>query len=255
MSDRPPLSRSVARLCDILDRVAHAPRPASARALIADLAIPRSTAYDLFRVLAAEGFLERDESGGLLLGGSMRRLAFAYLGIGFLAEQVEPVLAELQEMTGETAQISVLDGGQVLVVHAVSGPRAMRVNTDIGIRVPVNWTAAGRVLLGGLSDKQLDYFLTANVRPSPTGRAEANIQRLKAEIRQAQADGYAVELNQASDHAGSIAAPVPTGRCGRAAVCLEVPEARLDDNRARLIDAVKRAAQKLAGRSLGDGQG
>jgi DNA-binding IclR family transcriptional regulator len=251
MSDRPPLSRSIARLCDILDQVAHAGKPASARTLIADLGIPRSTAYDLFRMLAAEGFLERDDAGALQLGKAVRRLAFAYLGIGPLAAQVEPVLAELQEVTGETAQLSVLDGGQVLVVHAVSGPRAMRVNTDVGLRVPVNWTAAGRVLLASLPDKQLDYFLTANIRPSPTGRAEARIQRLKAEIRQAQIDGYALELSQASEHAGSIAAPVSDGQGCRAAVCLEVPEARLEGNRTPLIEAVKRAAQKLAGRGSG----
>jgi IclR family transcriptional regulator, KDG regulon repressor len=246
MSERPPLGRSVARLCDILDRVAHAERPVAARTLIAELAIPRSTAYDLFRTLAAEGFLNRGEAGSLMLGPSARRLAFAYLGLGLLADTVEPVLAELQEATGETAEISVLDRGQVLVVHAVSGPRAMRVNTDVGTRLPVNWTAAGRVLLAGLPEKQLDYFLTANVRPSPTGRAEANVQRLKAEIRQAELDGYALEMNQASDHAGSIAAPVLAGRRGRAALCLEVPEARLESNRAQLIEAVRVAAEKLA---------
>jgi IclR family transcriptional regulator, KDG regulon repressor len=246
MSARPPLGRTVARLCDILDRVARAERPVPARTLIADLAIPRSTAYDLFRALTAEGFLHRGEAGTLMPGASVRRLAFAYLGLGPLAHSLEPVLTELQEATGETAQISVLDRGQVLVVHAVSGPRAMRVNTDIGTRLPVNWTAAGRALLTGLPEKQLDYFLTANVRPSPTGRAETSVQRLKAEIRQAALDGYAVELNQASDDAGSIAAPVLAGRSGRAALCLEVPEARLAGNRAQLIDAVIGAARRLA---------
>jgi DNA-binding IclR family transcriptional regulator len=246
MSARPPLGRSVARLCDILDRVARAEGPVAARTLIADLAIPRSTAYDLFRALTAEEFLYRGEAGTLMPGPAVRRLAFAYLGLGPLAEHLDAVLTALQEATGETAQISVLDRGQVLVAHAVTAPRAMRVSTAVGTRRPVNWTAAGRALLAGLPDKQLDYFLTANVRPSPTGRAEVSLPRLKAEIRQAEGDGYAVELNQASEHAGSIAAPVFAGRRGRAALCLEVPEARLELNREHLIDAVTQAARKLA---------
>jgi hypothetical protein len=104
------------------------------------------------------------------LGAAWWRLACSYVGILLVASMIDPVLQEVRMRTVESAHVAVLDRNQVLVLRGAAGYRAMRVQTEVGIRRPFNWNAAGLVLLVNMMSRQLDYFITANARCSPTGR-------------------------------------------------------------------------------------
>jgi len=76
------------------------------------------------------------------------------------------------------------------------------------------------------------------------------VERLVQQIRKFRRQGYAVEINEANDHAGCVAAPVidATGRCV-AAISVVAPEQRLDRvSRDKLIEAVRNAAEGLSHR-------
>jgi DNA-binding IclR family transcriptional regulator len=119
--------------------------------------------------------------------------------------------------------------------------------------VPVNWAAAGRLLVSDFDDGRLRKFLAQTVRPSPTGRANTDVELLIGEIRRYRKQGYATEFNEANEHAGCVAAPVvdASGRC-IAAVSIVAPEQRLaKGNREMLVAAVRDAAEKLSRRMGG----
>jgi DNA-binding IclR family transcriptional regulator len=112
----------------------------------------------------------------------------------------------------------------------------------------VNWAAAGRLLVSDLDDDALRRLLTATVTPSPTGKAETDVDRLVAQIRAAQAAGHAVEIGETNEHAGCVAAPV-LDAAGHviAALSLAAPEQRLNSpDRKSLVSAVRRAATDLS---------
>jgi DNA-binding IclR family transcriptional regulator len=76
------------------------------------------------------------------------------------------------------------------------------------------------------------------------------IDRLIQQIRKFRRQGYAVEINEANDHAGCVAAPVidASGHC-IAAISVVVPEQRLGKaTREKLIEAVRAAADGLSHR-------
>ena len=247
MKPRDEVSQSVGRLCNTLDYLAAAGGRASLRTLIDDLSLARTTAYDLLKLLIADGYAERDDKGRVGLGPAWWRLACTHLGLAPLVDLIDPVLQELQARTHECAQLSVLERGQVLVLRVVGGSRAMRVQTEAGTRQPFNWSAAGLVLLADMPPRQLGYFLTANARASPTGRAELRVRPLTTAIHAAREAGFAVEIGQAAEHAGSVAAPI-LGRDGEClgALCLEAPEARLEADRGDLVRAVREGAARLS---------
>jgi DNA-binding IclR family transcriptional regulator len=126
----------------------------------------------------------------------------------------------------------------------------LRIISNVGSRVPINWAAAGRLLVSDLDDKALTRLLAATVRQSPSGKATMDIKKIVAQVRRYRRQGYATELNEANEHAGCIAAPIidAAGHC-IAALSVVVPEQRLArPNREHLIVSVIKAAEKLSRR-------
>ena len=58
-----------------------------------------------------------------------------------------PVLAHLREETGESAQVGMLDGHEVVYVDRLESSHSLRLFTETGRRVPVHCTSSGKVLL------------------------------------------------------------------------------------------------------------
>jgi DNA-binding IclR family transcriptional regulator len=114
--------------------------------------------------------------------------------------------------------------------------------------VPVNWAAAGRLLVSDLDDAALGALLSRTMRQSPTGQAKMDVPQVITEIRQSRERGHAFELNEANEHAGCVAAPVidALGRCV-AALSVVAPEHRLQKGkRDELVQAVVAAAHDLS---------
>jgi len=248
-------SRSVRRALDIFELILRKGEPASVSEIVTELAIPKSTAYELARALQDGGYLERSgKSGGLFLGRKLFELGMAYRSHMDLLRDGSQIVEELCHQVRETVQLSVLENELMLVLVKEEGSQPIRIISRIGSRVPVNWAAAGRLLVSDLDDAALRGLLQRTVRPSPTGQAETNIGKLIAQIRRFRRQGYGIEINEANAHAGCVAAPVidAAGRCV-AAISVVAPEQRLGrPDRERLIEVVRAAADRLS-RRLGHG--
>ena len=244
-------SRSLHRALDILEDLLKRGEPATVTQLIGDLGIPKSTAYEIVRTLTEGGFLSAPgRGGGLFLGRRLYDLGMAYRAKDDLLREGARIVEGLRDETGETVQLSVLEDDMLLVLLKQEGIRPLRIISNAGSRVPVNWTAAGRLLVSDMDDAALTRLLKATVRQSPTGQAETDIARIIAQIRRFRRLGHAIELNEANEHAGCVAAPV-MDRSGKVIAALSVvaPEQRLTRaGRAGLVSAVVRAAEELARR-------
>jgi DNA-binding IclR family transcriptional regulator len=115
----------------VLDAVETRRMTASELARHLGLSVP--TAHRLVGSMMAHGLLGRDADGRLRLG---HRFAVPYL------EHVAgSVLAELQQQTGETAQIWVRRGEHRLCLASVDSPAELRASVPVGTLLPL--TAGG----------------------------------------------------------------------------------------------------------------
>ena len=244
-------SRSVRRALDIFELMLQRAEPITVAQIVTELSIPKSTAYELVRTLSEGDYLAPSgKASGLFLGRKLFELGMAYRGHVDLLKDGSRIAEQLRDETGETVQLSVLDNDLMMVLLKEEGVRALRIISQVGSRVPVNWAAAGRLLVSDLDDKALTALLTATIRQSPTGRAITDVEKLIAQIRKFRKQGYATELNETNEHAGCVAAPVidASGRC-IAALSVVAPEQRLvKSNRDYLIERVTNAAEKLSRR-------
>ena len=242
-------SRSIDRVISIFEVLLRRDEPLRVAEMAQELSIPRSTAYGIVNALRDARYLTASENGAkLFLGPRLFELGSAYASkIDFLTE-VAPIVKELRDATGETVQLSVLESGMLLVIMKEEGNRPVRIISRVGTRVPVNWAAGGRLIVGHYSDDELRRLLRDTVRPSPTGGASTDVELLLSQIRKCGQQGFSIEIGETNEHAGCVAAPVrdASARC-IAALSIAAPEQRLRPaNRKRLISAVCAAAGRMS---------
>lgn len=244
-------SRSLRRALDILELLLKRGEPVTVAQITTALSIPKSTTYELVRTLQEGDYLAPSGKGsGLYLGRKLFELGMAYRSHVDLLRDGSLIAEELRDETGETVQLSVMENDLMMVLLKEEGLRPLRIISNVGSRVPVNWAAAGRLLVSDLDDGTLAQLLGRTVRQSPTGKAITDVKKLVAQIRRFRRQGYATELNESNEHAGCVAAPVigSTGRC-IAALSIVAPEQRMaKPNRDGLIASVINAAARLSRR-------
>lgn len=244
-------SPSVRRVLRIFEYLLETGEPVSMTSLIDALNIPKSTAYELVRTLTEANYLETaGADGGLFLGRKLFQLGMAYRYKVDLLKDGSQIVRALRDLTGETVQFSVLVESYMQVLMKEEGIRPIRIISHIGSRVPVNWAASGRLLVSDLGDDALANLLRATMSQSPSGQACMDVDLIIAQVRAFRRQGFGIELNEANEHAGCVAAPVidEHGHC-IAAISVAVPEQRLaSPNREVLITAVTDAAARLSQR-------
>jgi len=184
------------------------------------------------------------------LGPGIMEIAGVFLHEEPLTREGTPVLKDLVQATGHTAALAVLDGLEVQYIAAVDGTASLRTTARAGDRRPAHATASGKVLLCELPPDVLDPLLGGRPLPALTPHTIVDPARLKAQLKQVRAKGYA--LNVGERFAGNIgvAAPVRDHR-GTTAAAISVGFARhLSDKDAvdETIRHVVAAANELSRR-------
>lgn len=121
---------------------------ASLAELVDATGIPRPTTHRLAVALEAHGLVGRDEGGRFRLG--IRLAAWggrAMTAATGLLEHSGPVLTDLRDATGESAQLYVRDGDHRVCVAAAERPAGLRDTVPVGARLPLVAGSGGKVLL------------------------------------------------------------------------------------------------------------
>jgi len=139
--------------------------------------------HRMLTTLAAEGLIEQDpRTGGYRLGIVMFELGEAVRVHLDLHAAVGPVLGELRAQTGESSQVGVLDGHEVVYVDRLESAHSLRLFTETGRRVPVHCTSSGKVLLAYLPETRRQAVLRAAPLTALTPHTITSRAQLEAEL-------------------------------------------------------------------------
>jgi DNA-binding IclR family transcriptional regulator len=125
-------------------------RPRSLPDLSRATGLPRATAHRLAAALELHGLVERDRSGRFALGPGLVRLGRAAGSHRnrSLVEVSAPALAELRDVTGESAQLYVRSGDSRVCVASLESPHSLRTIVAVGATLPMDRGSAAKVLSG-----------------------------------------------------------------------------------------------------------
>jgi IclR family transcriptional regulator, acetate operon repressor len=229
--------QSVQRAFEILEVMASAGGGALALSEIATATgRPAPSIHRLIRTLVELGYVRQDSSRRYALAPGLIRLGDgAARQFGTWAE---PLLTELVNTIGETANMAILEGTQALYVAQVAGRHSMRMFTQVGRRVPLHSTGVGKALLCQLPDQEVLSILNVAGMPPATDRTITNPDALVRELAAGRALGYVSEDGEQELGVSCVAVPVP-GSPVLTAISFSGPAPRMTS------DAVRRAATAL----------
>ena len=163
-----PTLQSVSIAVDIIDALSDAPE-LSLSELARRVGVAKSTAHRTCAVLTKRGLLDRTETGGYRLG--LRFVEYGHLATERTAvkDRGLPLLVELRNALGETVQIGVPAGADVVYVERVEGQRALRYTTN-SRRSPIHRSSAGKVLAAYNPD-MVEARMKAGSRRAPGTRS------------------------------------------------------------------------------------
>ncbi|MFV0678947.1 IclR family transcriptional regulator domain-containing protein [Ottowia sp.] len=177
-------------------------------------------------------------------------LGFAYLSAMPTWNLAEPVMEALAAEVSESTSSAVLDGTDVVYVLRVSTRKIMRIGLGAGSRLPAYCTSMGRVLLAAQPEPQARTILHASPLVAHTPRTITDIDVLMAEVAQARTQGWALVDQELEEGLISMAAPI-IGRQGQTLAAINVSgqanRTDADTMRARILPALRRAAQEISG--------
>ena len=135
------------------------------------------------------------------------------LGMGALAalplpQIVQPWLDQLSTKTGQSASVSLRDGGEIVYVARSATTRIMSIGLMPGSRLPAHCTSMGRVLLAALTDAEVEAILDASDLSPRTPFSKTDPHDILDEIRATRERGYVIINQEVEVGVCSIAVPV-----------------------------------------------
>ncbi|WP_180536203.1 IclR family transcriptional regulator domain-containing protein [Micrococcus luteus] len=183
-------------------------RPALTVSSAAEAAgITRATARRVLHTLVHEGFAVQ-EGREFRLTPRVLELGHGYWTGTSLAELLRPVLARASQALEQSCSAAVLDGAFLLYIARVHTERIIRVNLDVGTRLPAFLTSMGRVLLADLPPAAARRLLQGTPRTPRTPETVTDVAALLAELARVREQDHAVVTAELDPHLSSVAVPV-----------------------------------------------
>jgi len=201
------------------------------------LRVHKSSISRIMGTLAAEGFLEKDPvSKRYRLGLKLADLGNRALGHYGLRDHARPYMETLGRSTGEIIHLSILDRNEIVYLEKQGEGQALTVSTRIGGRSPAHASAMGKVLLAGLSSKELKDVLSTGPLMRCTPSTITGIPRLLDELDRVRKQGFAIDDEESFSGIRCVAAPISNSH-GKviAALSVTVPKQRMGHQRLKEI--------------------
>src|SRR6266545_5393920 len=124
-------------------------------------AIPRAAVRRCLYTLSMLGYVGTEDGRTYALRPRILVLGHAYLSSTPLVYAVQPLLDQITSLLHESSSLAVLEGDEILyIARSSTTTRLMSIDLGIGSRLPAYCTSMGRVLLAGLSDAEIDLYLS-----------------------------------------------------------------------------------------------
>lgn len=216
--------QTISRAFELLDLIADHGAPVAISEISAKSGLPLPTVHRLLKALVSLGHVRQTPSRHYALGPRLIRLGeSASQSLGATAQ---PFLAQLVEITGETANLAIREGDVVVYVAQVPSRYPMRMFTEIGRRVLPHCTGVGKALLAQLPNSSVKEIVQRNGMPAMTNHTMTNLDDLLGDLDRIRKRGWAVDNGEQEIGVRCIAAPI-LGTGIQAAISVSGPEARL----------------------------
>ncbi len=239
---------SFLRVYAIIEAVAGSPWPISYAEISDRLELSKPTAHRLCELLESHSIIQRAVDGkSFIPGPRLRFLSMEVLGSSTLLLERQLVLQTLSEKTGETCNLTVPDGAEMLYLDRVETEWPLRISMPVDSRVPLHCTASGKLYLSQLATRERRRLVSTLTLEHFTKNTITDGDALMDELKTVRTKKVGVDNQEFVDGMVAIAVPIndTMGRiCATLAIHGPVPRLTLD-KAMEFLPALREAADRL----------
>ena len=199
--------KSVDRAMHVLAALARL-EGASLSRLAEETGDPPASVYRILVTLQAHGITEVDRADQTWhVGPGAFQIGSAFLRRTSLIERAREPMRALMEATGETANLGICRGSEVLFVSQIETHAPIRAFFPPGTRADLHASGIGKVLLAAMPESRRALLLPDPL-PRYTRFTLATLADLNADLERIVARGYGVDNEERNEGMRCIAAPV-----------------------------------------------
>lgn len=250
-AQKPPGTvQALQRALVLLNALARADK-ASLTELALNTGMPPSSAHRLLTTLQSHGYVDFDEATNLwMVGIEAFRAGNSFLRRMNVVDAARDVMRGLVEATGETANLALPDGGEVVFVSQIESSNPVRAFFSAGTRTPMHASGMGKALMARMDRSAVEALLQATGLPGFTEKTHMSAAGLFADLERVRARGWALDDEERHPGMRCVAAAVVNAHgLGVAGISVSGPSARLGEEAvAAFGPLVKRAAGRVSER-------
>ena len=207
-----------------------------------------STVHRLLTTLEQRRFVQYDAAKSMWhVGRHAFEVGSAFVRRRSFVAPALPVLRRLRDQTRETANLAIIDEGEVVFLAQVESREIMRAITRVGGRVPMVTSGLGKVMLATYAEDTVAAVIQRYGMRRMTPKSLTRASVLRTALRTIRAQGYGVDDEEFLTGLRCVSAPVyDAGGEALAAISVSGLSARMTDERlATLGELVRAAADEL----------
>jgi IclR family transcriptional regulator, acetate operon repressor len=237
--------QSLARAFTILEVMADAGGEIGLSQLATQAQLPPATIHRLVRTLVDLGYVRQEPSRHYSLGPRLMRLVDT--STKRLETLAHPYMSDVVDALGESVNLAVLDGEEIVYVAQVQPSRNfMRMFTEVGLRTKPHSTAVGKAILATRPEDEVRELLKRTGMPRRTEHTLTTPKLLFADLERVRERGYALDDGEQELGVRCVGLAVP-GAPRPLAISMSGPLTRMsDDVIAKAAPILRKAADNIS---------
>jgi IclR family acetate operon transcriptional repressor len=232
----------------MLEIIARAEEPPTLNELMAIIELPKATTHRFVTRLEKLGFAQRTMDGKRFgVGHRLTSLALDAMRHSFQLAPRRAILTALVDEIGETCNITMLDGTELIYLDRVESDWPLQIRLKIGSRVPLHCTASGKLFLSLAPDSFREALFGSGLLFRHTPRTIIDVATLETALNNIRRTKIGIDDEEFIEGMTAAAVPVLDNK-GKicATVAVHGPTVRLPLKRAlALAPSLSRAAKAI----------
>jgi len=201
--------QSVNRAIAIIKKLGGLKEGISVTNLSNDLDLNISTVYRLLKTLREDGIVTQNEiTLRYSLGVGFLEIALNYLSSMDLRKAAAQHMKMLQEKTGETVNLALIDGFEVVYIDRIESNQDLRHSISIGKRAAIHCTSLGKAIIAFMDRDVISKLLSKTPLQKNTTFTKDSVEAIMAELLEIQKTRVAVDDREHQEHIRCVGSPI-----------------------------------------------
>ncbi|WP_422487349.1 IclR family transcriptional regulator [Gudongella sp. DL1XJH-153] len=243
---------SVKKAFDIINYIAEQEHEQGATEISEALGYGVSATYHILNTLKESNIITQNENTKKYkLSIKLWQLGMTAYNQNNISDELKPFLVKLRDYTGETANLTILEGEEIVYVAQEESDKMIKMFTKTGATAPLHCTASGKIFLAYKEQAERNEIIDGLDLIKFTDNTITKKEELVKELQRIKKDGYGFDVEERDEEVSCIAAPV-FGPQDELMACLSIsgPNSRFNqDNKDRwikiIVDIAKEASEHL----------